>query len=185
MNIQTLAKQFLKIASAEQSDTGLVNTCPIVEQLKLSPQEARSVISYLTDNRYVGGVLNGIGMPFPFGFKITGAGFNWMNDYNPNAQTIQNISIETNNGSVGNGNIITINNHFDFSRFDEAVAANVAKDSPDYQEIQELRERLKCIEDNEIPISKGYFSKFSALMQKHSWLTSQVAGFLIRWVSPI
>ena len=185
MNIQTLAREFLQIASAEQGDTPLVNTFHIVKRLNLSPQEARTVISYLADNRYIGDVVDGLGCPFPFGFRITGTGFDWMNDYNPAAQTIQNINIETNNGSVGNGNTVTINNHFDFARFDEAVAAHIPNDTPDYQEIQELREKLKCIEDNEIPISKGYFSKFSALMQKHSWLTSQVAGFLIRWVSPI
>ena len=180
MNIQATAKQILQLTSS-QTDHFLVDPTPAVHQLQLSNAQARTTINYLRDNGYVDMLVDALGYPFPKGFRITGAGFDWMNDYTPNVQTIQNINIETNNGSVGNGNTITINNHFDFSRFDEAVAAHISKDSPDYQQIQELRERLKCIEDNEIPISKGCFSQFSALMQKHSWLTSPLAGFLLRW----
>ena len=178
MDIQTTAKRLLQIASSD-ADGYLVNTSAAVEQLYLSDAQARTTINYLRDNGYVDTLIDALGYPFPKGFRITGAGFDWMSDYNPNAQTIQNINIETNNGSVGNGNTVTINNHFDFGRFDEEVAAHVAQDSPDYQEIQVLRQKLKLIEENEIPISKGY------LMQKHSWLTGQLAGFLIRWVSPI
>ena len=184
MDIQTTAKRLLQIASSD-ADGYLVNTSAAVEQLYLSDAQARTTINYLRDNGYVDTLIDALGYPFQKGFRITGAGFDWMSDYNPNAQTIQNINIETNNGSVGNGNTVTINNHFDFGRFDEEVAAHVAQDSPDYQEIQVLRQKLKLIEENEIPISKGYFSRFSSLMQKHSWLTGQLAGFLIRWVSPI
>lgn len=55
--------------------------------------------------------------------------------------------------------------------------------SEERKELDELRNQLKIIEDHNIPISKGYLSRFSDTMQKHSWITGQIAGFLLKWVA--
>lgn len=76
-----------------------------------------------------------------------------------------------------------INNYFSFEQFDKLIDEHIPQNSIDRQEIQELRDKLKFLEENNMPATQGYLSKFSSLMQKHSWITGQVAGFLLRLVT--
>lgn len=175
------AKEFLKITA----ETPVVPPClhtpnEAVKRLALSDIEAREIISYLNSNGYVTKLLDGAGCPYPMMFQITGKGTDWINDYSANPTNVQNITIGTNNGTVGNNNTVTNNYYFSFEKFDNQIKQCISTDSPDYQEIIKLRKKMKAIEEYEIPLSKGYFKEFSNLMQEHSWLSGPVVSFLMQ-----
>ena len=96
---------------------------------------------------------------------------------------MQNFHFKNNYGAVGTNTGITINNSFDFNELDHLITENTPAGSTDREELIALRQKLQTITDNQIPISKGYLSSFSEAMQKHSWLTGQLTGFLLRWAT--
>ena len=95
----------------------------------------------------------------------------------------QSINIKNNYGAAGTNTNFTINNSFDFAEFERLVKENTAENSIDRKEFIELQKQLQNITQHNIPISKGYLRDFGDVMQKHSWVTGQLAGFLIKWVT--
>ena len=41
---------------------------------------------------------------------------------------------------------------------------------------------LEMVVNNQVPASKGLFSKFSELMERHSWLSGSVASTILGWL---
>lgn len=56
-------------------------------------------------------------------------------------------------------------------------------ESPDKEELRDIVNLLEMIVDNKVPATKGIFSKFSSLMEKHSWLSSSIAGTIFSWLT--
>lgn len=185
MDIVNEAKRYLKCAFEfiNNNQTIFADTIHIAHLNNFKEEHLISIMNYLESNNFIYDTFQPLGFKYVVRFKITGKGINWINDYNPNAQNVQNINFQNNYGSVGNNNTVTINNYFSFEQFDKLIDEHIPQNSIDGQEIQELRDKLKFLEENNMPATQGYLSKFSSLMQKHSWITGQVAGFLLRLVT--
>ena len=99
-----------------------------------------------------------------------------------NQPSIQQIfNVDKNYGAIGTNTNITINNNFDFEELHKLIQENTESNSKDRAELENLKVQLELINQHNIPISKGCLNKFNETMQKHSWITGQLAGFLIRW----
>ena len=56
-------------------------------------------------------------------------------------------------------------------------------DSPDKEELQQIISLLEMIVNNQLPPQKGLLSKFSAVLERNSWITSPIASVLISWLT--
>nr|DAX75664.1 MAG TPA: hypothetical protein [Caudoviricetes sp.] len=56
-------------------------------------------------------------------------------------------------------------------------------DSPDKEELQQIISLLEMMVNNQLPPQKGLLSKFSAVLERNSWITSPIASVLISWLT--
>ncbi len=56
-------------------------------------------------------------------------------------------------------------------------------DSPDKEELQQIISLLEMIVNNQLPPQKGLLSKFSAVLERNSWIASPIASVLISWLT--
>lgn len=56
-------------------------------------------------------------------------------------------------------------------------------DSPDKEELQQIILLLEMVVNNQVPAQKGLLSKFSEVMERHSWLTSPICSVLLGWLT--
>ncbi len=55
--------------------------------------------------------------------------------------------------------------------------------SSDKEELQNIITLLEMIVNNQVPVSKGLFSKFSEVMERNSWITSSITSTLLSWLT--
>lgn len=98
-----------------------------------------------------------------------------------NNQTRANVfNIGNAYGSIiGTDNVATINYETSLSNLRERVANEAG---PDHEQMEKLVNLLQMVIDGEVPAQKGLLSKFSATMERHSWLSSAVASTLLTWL---
>lgn len=90
------------------------------------------------------------------------------------------FNIGTAYGSViGTANTATINYQSNIEELRKLVSDDT---SPDREQMERLLDLLQMVVDNQVPAQKGLFAKFSAVMEKHSWLSSAVASTLLSWL---
>lgn len=188
MEIQNIALQILRHAHEHQMQTG--STFIALNKIKdnlldFSRAELIAAFAYLHDSNYINANVKRVVIPLPR-FFLTSKGIDWATGYT-NQQSIgaltQNFQFENNYGAVGTNTNFTINNAFNFEEFTKLIEEKTAAGSIERQQLENLQEQLKAIEDHNIPISKGYLSRFSEVMQKHSWVTGQITGFLLKWAA--
>lgn len=56
-------------------------------------------------------------------------------------------------------------------------------DSPDKEELQQIISLLEMIVNNQLPPQKGLLSKFSAVLERNSWITGSIASAFISWLT--
>ena len=126
--------------------------------------------------------LNVMGRRLPACFWLESAGKSYLerieNQTVPPAPSLH-FSVENNYGAVGTNTNITINNSFDFDLLDKLITQNSSAGSTDRQELEDLKALLQSIQNQQTPFEKGALAKFSGLVEKHSWLSSPIASFLI------
>lgn len=94
------------------------------------------------------------------------------------SQSVFNIG--TAYGSViGNENQAVINYNSSIQDLKEKVAQS---DSQDKETMEKIVSLLEMVVNNQVPPSKGLFSKFSTVMERHSWLSNSVAGTILAWL---
>ena len=81
---------------------------------------------------------------------------------------------------IGNNNQATVNYNSAVSELKQAVAADSSEDKEQLEKIVSL---LEMVVNNQVPPSKGLFSRFSAVMERHSWLSNAVAGAILSWLT--
>ncbi len=91
--------------------------------------------------------------------------------------TVFNIN-NPNNSIIGNNNFTTINCESLISELKTKASDSVE----DKTELQQIITLLEKIINEDCPPQKGMFSKFSSIMEKHSWLTSSIPQLLINWL---
>ncbi len=92
------------------------------------------------------------------------------------------FSIGTINGSaiVGNYNNATINNGYNLSEIRSLISS---KPIEDQDELNKLIDRVEIITEDNQPVSKGTFAKFSELLAKHSDIAIALGSNLINWLA--
>lgn len=80
---------------------------------------------------------------------------------------------------IGTNNQATINYTSAVSELKEAVAADTSADKEQLEKIVSL---LEMAVNDQVPLSKGLFSKFREVMERNSWITGSVANALISWL---
>lgn len=100
---------------------------------------------------------------------------------NSNTNTNQSVfNIQNAYGSViGSGNTATINYNNSIQEIKNAIAES---ESADKEELKQIVTLLEMIVNNQIPASKGLFSRFSEVMERNSWITGSIAGSLLSWL---
>ncbi len=90
------------------------------------------------------------------------------------------FNIQNAYGSViGTGNTATINYKTSLENIKSSVETT---DSPDKEELKQIVALLEMVVNNQVPASKGLFSKFAKVMERNSWITGSVANALISWL---
>ena len=98
-------------------------------------------------------------------------------------QTTNNATFQITNayGSViGNQRDFTLNYSSSVNELREMINNSESTDKDDLSKIVDL---LEMITNNQLPVSKGIFSKFSDVMQRNSWITSHIASILLNWLT--
>jgi len=90
------------------------------------------------------------------------------------------FNIQNAYGSViGTNNQATINYNSAVSELKEKVAADTSGDKEQLEKIVSL---LEMVVNDQVPPSKGLFSKFREVMERNSWITGSVANALLGWL---
>lgn len=105
-------------------------------------------------------------------------------------QTASQANRETESKTVFNiqnayGSIIGNNNHGVLNYMTEIKNLKTKveqENSPDKSDMKQIISLLEMIVSDKIPPSKGLFSKFSNVMNRHSWLSSAVASAVLSWL---
>lgn len=79
-----------------------------------------------------------------------------------------------NNSVIGNSNVLNVTSTIDSIK--SQIRENGGDDKESLNEIVELLEQI--LEERK-PIEKGMFSKFSGVMERHSWITGAVASAIL------
>ena len=58
----------------------------------------------------------------------------------------------------------------------------LSSDSPDKEDLQQLLSLLEMLVNDRIPAQKGMLSKFSAVMERNSWITGAISSTLLGWL---
>lgn len=84
-----------------------------------------------------------------------------------------------NNSVIGTYNIVNVT-----AAIDSIKAQIQEKGGEDKESLNEVVGLLEQILNNQTPVKQGMFSKFSEVMERHSWITSAISsafiGFLIK-----
>lgn len=90
------------------------------------------------------------------------------------------FNIQNAYGSViGTNNQATINYNSTISELKEKVASD---ESADKEQLEKIVSLLEMVVNDQVPPSKGLFSKFRDVMERNSWITGSVASALISWL---
>ena len=91
------------------------------------------------------------------------------------------FNIGTANGSViGTQTNVTLNYNESIQNAKEQI---VASDSPDKEDLQKIISLLEMIVNDQVTPNKGLFSKFSAVMERNSWITGSISAALLSWLT--
>lgn len=101
---------------------------------------------------------------------------------NSNKNSQQSVfNIQNAYGSViGSGNNATINYNNSIQDIKKSIAESK---SPDKDELDQIVSLLEMVVNNQVPASKGLFSKFSEVMERNSWITGSIAGAVLSWLT--
>lgn len=80
---------------------------------------------------------------------------------------------------IGTNNQATINYTASIREMKERVSNEF---SPDKEDMEKIISLLEMVVNNQVPPSKGLFSKFSEVMERHSWLSNSVAATVLGWL---
>ena len=81
---------------------------------------------------------------------------------------------------IGTGNTATINYQSNIAELRQRVEK---EEAPDREQMNKLLDLLQTVIDDQVPVQKGLFARFSSVMEKHSWISSAVASTLLTWLT--
>lgn len=178
-----LAANVLKISSEKYSGNIDPELLLCADFKLCSVEQLRTAFSDLEEFGYIKKISHcSSRRKFKFLFCVTAQGRSYLEEIKvlPQSSLPQfNFNISENYGAVGTNFNITINNSFDFDLLGKLITQNSSAGSTDRRELEDLKALLQSIQNQQAPVEKGALAKFSGLMEKHSWLSSPIASFLI------
>lgn len=96
-------------------------------------------------------------------------------------ETSSIFNIQNAYGSViGIENYTTLNYNSTVQELKDKVSADTSSDKEQLEKIVDL---LEMVVSDQVPASKGLFSKFSEIMERHSWISNAIAGTILSWLT--
>lgn len=105
----------------------------------------------------------------------------YISEYEYNQSNKNNLSFTINattieNSIIGTQSNATINMNEQIQKLRDEIAESSSKDKDELLQIISLLEDIKS---SNKPVPKGIFSKFSAVMERNSWISGSIASFLL------
>lgn len=97
----------------------------------------------------------------------------------PSATNIFNIGSATGSIIGTQSNVILNYNE----AIQNAKAQLSTSDSPDKEDLQKIISLLEMVVNDQVAPSKGLFSKFSAVMERNSWITGSISAAILSWLT--
>lgn len=94
------------------------------------------------------------------------------------ATAIFNIENAT-NSVIGMQSTVTMNINHSIQEAKEKIETSNSKDK---EELKQIISLLEMVVNNQVPAQKGLLSKFSAVMERNSWITGSVSSILLNWL---
>lgn len=179
--LDTKSKQILSYLKpyALQNPIVQISSDTITENIPQSNiNEIENILKFLREQGYL--VLKTyVSLPIEV-FKVNHQGI-YFDEFeqqdNTPTQTF-NIGSVTNSAFGNNGNT-TINNGYNFEEIRSLIASKPIEDQP---ELNKFIDRIEIITEDNQPVSKGTFAKFSDLLSKHSDIITAIAPTIMNWL---
>lgn len=143
----------------------------------------RNDITYLKSNGYITEPLS---ILRTYTLALTEKGESFVeNDFKmPSENPINNIfNIENaTNSVIGMQSNVTLNVNDTIRKTREQIDSC---DSDDKSELHQIITLLEMVINNQIPATKGLLSKFSAVIQRNSWIASPVTSVILHWLTTL
>lgn len=81
---------------------------------------------------------------------------------------------------IGTQSHVTLNYNDSIRKARELIDTSDTKDKDELNQIINL---LEMVVNNQVPANKGLFSKFSAVMERNSWITGSIMSVLLSWLT--
>ncbi|HBF6159195.1 TPA: hypothetical protein KOU84_003171 [Clostridioides difficile] len=126
--------------------------------------------------------MNILGEDYPVIRDITNKGLNF-EEFEPKNQS-QNINQTFNiqnmqNSAVGNTGSVTINNGIDFSDLREFIDTNKNLTQAEKYEAQNIVDLIESTSENNIPLKKGFLSRFGDILNKYPDLAMRIGQTIL------
>ena len=101
--------------------------------------------------------------------------------FNSRQNTPVSFHVQNAYGSViGTQSVVNMNYNDSIKASKEHIANS---NSADKAELEQIINLLEMIINNQVPLQKGIFSKFSAVMERNSWITGSISSALLGWLT--
>ena len=124
--------------------------------------------------------------PLSHGNQILGWMAKYLSENTYNQKQSQTTPYSINIGSIhgsaiiGNQQTATINNGYNLDAIKDLIATKPAEDQ---ELLNQLIERVKIVTEDNQPISRGFFAKFSDVLEKHSDVAIALGSSIVNWLT--
>ena len=179
--LDTKSKQILSFLKpyALENPIVAISANTIAENIPNSNvDEVENAIKFLSNQGYL--VLKKyMGLPTQV-YKVNHQGIYFDEFEQQSNITTQTFNISSvNNSAFGNNGNTTINNGYNFEEIRTLIAS---KPIEDQEVLNKFIDRVEIITEDNQPVSKGTFAKFSDLLTKHSDIITAIAPTIMNWL---
>lgn len=179
--LDSKSKQILSFLKpyASESDSLSITSDIINENISnLNIHEIKMTLDYLQDNGYLklGKYVNGVYLVKEVDHK--GINFEELEQQQVPSQ-IFHIHSAT-NSAIGNNGYTTINNGYSFDQIRSIISS---KPTDDQDELNKLVNTVEIMTENSETVSKGFLSKFSDVLAKHTDLVIPLSQAIMNWLT--
>lgn len=147
----------------------------------ISRNEVYSSLDYLNEEGYLKTQKFIGGQCIVFSVEHKGIFFEEFESNSSKSSPTQTFNIQTVNSSAfGNNGPVSINNGYNLDEIRKLISAKPAEDQ---QELNKLVDTVEVITENSETVSKGFLSKFSDVLAKHSDIAIALGTGIINWLS--
>lgn len=151
--------------------------------LGIDVENARAAVRYLHENNYLD--YSKTTSNHTFGFSLSHKGLNYESFTNQDTQSntasqIFNIG-QVHNSALGNTGDVIINNGASFDEIINYIATSSDIPDSDRQTLRDMAITVKTMTENEVPLKKGFLSKFSSFAKEYGPLFAEISGKILRY----